>query len=203
MENKVHWENVYTTKKPDQVSWTQAVPQTSLDLINSFGLDKSARIIDVGGGDSRLVDFLLEQGYNNLTVLDISSAALEKAKERLGTKASEVNWVVADILDYKPTTDFDIWHDRAAFHFLTKTEHIEAYMSILNEAVQGFVILGTFSEMGPKKCSGLDIRQYTEETMAAQMPAEFERLSCRNEDHKTPFDTIQNFIFCSFKRKKT
>jgi SAM-dependent methyltransferase len=199
--NKNHWENVYETKNPDEVSWTQKKPQTSLDFINSCGLSKDAKIIDIGGGDSNLVDFLLEEGYENITILDISAKALEKAKERLGEKSKKITWIVTDITEFQPTETYDIWHDRAAFHFLTTPEQIFEYVEITKKAVSKFMILGTFSKNGPKKCSGLDITQYDEESITAQFEESFEKINCLTEDHKTPFDTVQNFVFCSFKRK--
>ncbi|WBV61829.1 class I SAM-dependent methyltransferase [Chryseobacterium camelliae] len=200
-DNKNHWENVYETKNPDQVSWTQKKPQTSLDFINSFRLGKDAKIIDIGGGDSSLVDFLLEEGYKNVTVLDISAKALEKAKERLGNKAENVKWVVTDITEFQPDETYDIWHDRAAFHFLTTPEQISKYAEITEKAVKGFMVLGTFSKTGPLKCSGLEITQYDEESMTAQFERGFEKIDCTTEDHTTPFETTQNFIFCSFKKR--
>ncbi|MCE3076637.1 class I SAM-dependent methyltransferase [Chryseobacterium gwangjuense] len=200
-DHKNHWENVYETKNPDQVSWTQKKPQTSLDFINSFGLGKEAKIIDIGGGDSNLVDFLLEEGHENITVLDISAKALEKAKERLGNKAENVKWVVTDITEFQPDETYDIWHDRAAFHFLTTPEQISKYVEITEKAVSEYMILGTFSKNGPLKCSGLDIKQYDEDSITAQFKESFEKIDCKLEDHTTPFDTVQNFIFCSFKKK--
>lgn len=201
-ENKKHWETVYETKTPDQVSWTQKVPKTSLDFIKSFNLDKSASIIDIGGGDSNLVDFLLELGFENLTVLDISKAALERAKQRLGKKAEKINWIESDILDFKPSQSFDIWHDRAAFHFLVTKEQIENYIETAKKSVSGYLAIGTFSENGPKKCSGLDITQYSESELTEVMKNGFEKLVCINENHVTPFETVQNFTFCSFKRSE-
>ena len=200
-ENKKHWETVYETKNPNQVSWTQEIPKTSLDFIRSFGLPKTANIIDIGGGDSKLVDYLLEEGFENITVLDISGKALEKAKNRLGDKAVKVNWVVSDVTDFKPTTSFDLWHDRAAFHFLTTKEQVEKYITIARDAVSGYLTIGTFSEEGPKKCSGLDIKQYNEETLATELNKGFDKIRCVTEDHTTPFETTQNFLFCSFKRQ--
>lgn len=199
-ETKNHWDTVYQTKQPDEVSWTQSIPQTSLDFIHSFKLPKSAKIIDVGGGDSRLVDFLLDEGFENLTVLDISAKALERAKKRLGEKAKKVNWVVSDITDYKPETVFDVWHDRATFHFLTTTEEIAPYLELARKTVAGFMTIGTFSDAGPKKCSGLNIKQYSESELQAQLDGGFEKIRCITEDHQTPFGTSQNFLFCSFKR---
>ena len=198
--NKKHWETVYETKKPDQVSWTQQVPKTSIEFIQSFGLDKSARIIDIGGGDSNLVDFLIELGYENITVLDISAKALEKAKSRLGEKAKKVNWIVSDVTEFLPEAAFDIWHDRAAFHFLTTRAQIEQYVSIARQSVSGYLAIGTFSENGPKKCSGLDISQYNEAALTAEFQNGFEKLQCITEDHITPFNTIQNFLFCSYRK---
>lgn len=201
MTNKNHWENIYETKNPDQVSWTQKKPQTSLDFISSFGLSKEAKIIDIGGGDSNLVDFLIKEGYEDITVLDISEKALEKAKERLGEKAHKIKWITTDIIEFQPTETYDIWHDRAAFHFLTTPEQIFKYVKITKKAVSKFMVLGTFSKNGPKKCSGLDITQYDEESMNSQFAENFEKIKCITQDHTTPFETIQNFVFCSFKKK--
>ncbi|MEY4106233.1 MAG: hypothetical protein RL181_575 [Bacteroidota bacterium] len=201
MNRKNHWETVYQTKSPEQVSWTQEVPQTSLAFISSFGVAKTARIIDVGGGDSKLVDHLLEQGFENISVLDISEKALEKAKSRLGDKAKKVDWIVSDITEFVPNTTFDIWHDRATFHFLITTEQVSKYMEIARKSVNGFMTIGTFSETGPTKCSGLDIKQYTEQTLTDELKNGFDKIRCITEDHTTPFNTTQNFLFCSFKRQ--
>ncbi|SDJ55850.1 class I SAM-dependent methyltransferase [Chryseobacterium jejuense] len=199
--NKNHWENVYETKNPDQVSWTQKKPQTSLNFINSFGLGKEAKIIDIGGGDSNLVDFLLEEGYENITVLDISAKALEKAQQRLGNKADKVKWIATDITTFEPTESYDIWHDRAAFHFLTTQEQIAKYIDIADKNINSFMVLGTFSKNGPTKCSGLDIQQYDEESISEKFRQGFEKIQYTTEDHTTPFETTQNFIFCSFKKR--
>ncbi|MEM8521247.1 class I SAM-dependent methyltransferase [Flavobacterium sp. PL12] len=199
--NKDHWETVYETKNPEQVSWTQDVPRTSLEFIHSFSLDKNIEIIDIGGGDSKLVDFLLEEGYKNITVLDISAKALEKAKKRLGAKGEKVNWIVSNITEFVPTKNYDIWHDRATFHFLTKPQQIEKYIELARKAVNGYLIIGTFSKNGPTKCSGLDILQYDENDLEIEFKNGFNKIRCTTEDHKTPFETIQNFTFCSFKRQ--
>lgn len=199
-DSKNHWEKVYETKNPDQVSWTQEKPKTSLDFINSLGLGKEAKIIDIGGGDSHLVDFLLEEGYENITVLDISAKALEKAKERLGNDAGKVKWIATDITEFEPSETYDIWHDRAAFHFLTTPEQVSKYVDIAENNIDGFMILGTFSKNGPAKCSGLDIRQYDEESLTEKFEAGFEKVKCVMEDHITPFETVQNFVFCSFRK---
>lgn len=203
IEIKKHWETVYETKSPEQVSWTQEIPKTSLEFITSFALPKTANIIDIGGGDSRLVDFLLEYGFENITVLDISAKALDRAKKRLGDKAAKINWVETDITTYQPDRKFDIWHDRAAFHFLTNSEQIAQYIDIAKNAVQGYMTIGTFSEKGPKKCSGLDIKQYSEDSLTQELYDGFVKIRCITEDHTTPFNTTQNFLFCSFKRQIT
>jgi SAM-dependent methyltransferase len=200
-QSKRHWETVYETKNPDQVSWTQEVPKTSLDFIASFGATKQTKIIDIGGGDSKLVDYLLDNGFENITVLDISATALDKVKNRLGDKAKIVNWVVSDITEFEPETTFDIWHDRATFHFLTTTEQVGKYMDTARKSVNGFMTIGTFSENGPKKCSGLEIKQYSEQTLTSELKNGFDKIRCVTEDHITPFNTTQNFLFCSFKRQ--
>ena len=199
---KNHWENVYETKQPNEVSWTQEKPETSLDFIRETHLEKSARIIDIGGGDSKLVDFLLEEGYENITVLDISERALERAQKRLGLNAKKVTWIVSDITEFKPETTYDIWHDRATFHFLTTEEQVEKYVEITGKWVTGFLIIGTFSEIGPKKCSGLDIKQYSESELDKQFSNRFKKLKYITEDHITPFGTKQNFTFCVFEKIK-
>lgn len=197
---KDHWENVYETKNPNLVSWTQKSPKTSLAFIQSFGLDKSAKIIDVGGGDSNLVDHLLEEGYLNVTVLDISKKALEKAKKRLGEKANIVTWIVSDITTFVPSTTYELWHDRATFHFLTKKEQIKTYICTVNKYVKEYLIIATFSKKGPHKCSGIEISQYSEESLSNSFNFSFIKKYCLLEDHKTPFETIQNFLFCAFKK---
>lgn len=201
MNRKKHWETVYETKNSNQVSWTQELPKTSLDFIHSFEVDKTARIIDIGGGDSKLVDCLIDNGFENITVLDISSKALDKAKSRLGDKAEKVNWIVSDITEFEPNTTFDIWHDRATFHFLTTKEQVSKYLDIARNSVNGYMTIGTFSKNGPTKCSGLDIKQYDEQTLTAELEKGFDKLKCVTEDHTTPFNTTQNFLFCSFKRQ--
>jgi predicted TPR repeat methyltransferase len=201
LDIKNHWETVYDTKNSDQLSWTQEIPKTSLNFIHSFGLKKTAKIIDIGGGDSKLVDYLLDEGFENITVLDISASALEKSQKRLGNKGEKVNWVVSDITEFDPKITFDVWHDRASFHFLTSAEQIEKYMTIARNSVTGFLAIGTFSENGPTKCSGLEIRQYSEEKLVTELKKGFEKIRCVTENHKTPFHTTQNFLFCSFKKQ--
>jgi trans-aconitate methyltransferase len=198
---KEHWEKVYETKQPHEVSWTQDIPKTSLDFIHSFELSKSARIIDIGGGDSKLVDHLLAEGYTDITVLDISAASLERARKRLGEKAEKVKWVIADIRDFKPAHKFDLWHDRAAFHFLTEKKDVMEYLSLVRKYVDGYMVVGTFSPDGPTKCSGLSIKQYSDEELTAMFMEGFEKIKCVNVNHITPFHTEQNFTFCSFRHK--
>ena len=202
MNRKNHWEAVYETKQPNEVSWTQEKPETSLDFIREIHLEKSSKIIDIGGGDSKLVDFLLDEGYENITVLDISANALERAKKRLGKKSEKVNWIVSDISEFEPETTYDIWHDRATFHFLTTEEQVEKYVEITGKWVTGFLIIGTFSEIGPKKCSGLDIKQYSKSELEKQFSNRFKKSKCKTENHITPFGTKQNFTFCVFEKIK-
>ena len=197
---KQHWETVYETKTPEQVSWTQAIPRTSLALIRGCKGYRRKNIIDVGGGDSNLVDFLLDDGCTNLTVLDISGKALERAKVRLGERANQIKWIVSDINDFTPAASYDIWHDRAAFHFLTETAQINRYVETVNQSVRENLIVGTFSEVGPKKCSGLDITQYSESKMTNTFRG-FKKGLCQSEEHVTPFQTTQHFIFCHFKKQ--
>ena len=201
LDRTAHWDNVYETKSPNQVSWTQEYPKTSFEIIQSFELPKTARIIDIGGGDSKLVDCLLDAGYEDVTVLDISEKALLRAQKRLGDKASKVNWVVSDITTFKPDRSFDVWHDRAAFHFLTEADHISQYVALASNCVKGYLSVGTFSKQGPVKCSGLNISQYSEEELMSVFSSGFHLLDSKTEDHTTPFDTLQNFLFCSFKKK--
>lgn len=198
-ERKNHWETVYSTKQPNEVSWTEEVPQTSLDFIHSFRLPRTARIIDVGGGDSKLVDFLLAEGFENVTVLDISEKALERAKKRLGTKAGKVKWIVSDITEFVPAEEYDLWHDRATFHFLTTKEQISAYLATARQCVKQYLAIGTFSENGPSTCSGLPVKQYNENQLQEQLSKGFHKLRCVTENHVTPFATVQSFLFCSFK----
>jgi len=199
-QNKEHWETVYATKNPGQVSWTQDVPKASLDFIHSFGLPKTAKIIDVGAGESKLVDFLLDEGFENITLLDISAKALEKSQKRLGERAKLINWIISDITAFEPDTLYDVWHDRATFHFLTSAEQAEKYLAVARKAVTGFLIMGVFSENGPEKCSGLPVKQYSEENLSAALKNGFDKLSCVKEYHSTPFGTTQDFLFCSFRR---
>lgn len=200
---KDHWEKIYKSKEIDEVSWYQEKPLVALDFIESFKLKKDATIIDIGGGDSLLADHLLAEGYKNITVLDISEEALEKAKKRLGKKADGMEWIVADITRFDPKQQYDVWHDRAALHFLTNENEINNYVKTLQKSVKdnGYVILGTFSEKGPEKCSGIKVKQYSLSEMADLLKDEFEIMQCENVDHVTPTGDVQNFSFCRFRRK--
>ena len=200
---KQHWENVFLSKEPNEVSWFQEYPKTSMEFLELFNLNLSANIIDVGGGDSKFVDALLEKGFTNIWVVDISAAALDKAKKRLGAKADLVHWVVTDITEFEPSVQYDFWHDRAAFHFLTNDESIKKYVAIAELGIRtnGYLILGTFSETGPEKCSGLEIKQYSEASMSGRFEKEFDRIRCVEETHTTPSNTKQNFLFCSFQKR--
>ena len=202
LDRKKHWENIYQTKDLKDVSWYQPTPTTSLDFLKQFNIPTTAKIIDIGGGDSFLVDHLLDLGYTDLTVLDISAASLDRAKQRLGDRSTKVKWIVADAATFKPTEQYDFWHDRAAFHFLTQEQEITNYIDTIQKSIKptGVLVIGTFSEQGPKKCSGIEIKQYSETTMTDRLQKFFEKINCITVDHKTPFDTIQNFVFCSFRK---
>ena len=202
MQYKEHWENIYTSRTEEEVSWFQLYPKTSIEFVELFNLPLTANIIDIGGGDSHFVDALIEKGFQNIWVLDISAAALERVKRRLGSKALRVHWIVSDVTEFVPPVQFDFWHDRAAFHFLTTNENIYKYVALAEEAIKkdGYLVLGTFSEQGPGKCSGLDIKQYSEASMSARFEIAFERIKCIREDHITPGNIKQSFLFCSFKK---
>ena len=202
MDLKSHWENVYSTKKFTEVSWYQATPKISLDFLNELAVPKSAAIIDIGGGDSFLVDNLLKLGYSDITVLDISEAAINRAKERLGKNAEKVSWVVSDVTEFSSAKKLDCWHDRAAFHFLTTEEQVEKYLSVAQKHISenGRMVIGTFSTQGPEKCSGLPVKQYSEQSLSTVLKKWFDKIKCIVVDHITPSNKIQNYIFCSFKK---
>lgn len=200
---KSHWENIYEHKSEKEVSWYQAVPETSLSFFEKLKTPKNAKIIDVGGGESFLVDNLLRLGYENITVLDISEKAIEKTKKRLGKAAQKVKWIVADIVEFNPNEKYDFWHDRAVFHFLTAEKDIQRYLELTQNYIEqnGRLVMGTFSENGPTKCSGIEIKQYSEITLNNLFAPYFEKTNAFNVKHPTPFDTMQDFVFCSFRRK--
>ncbi|MFZ9388051.1 MAG: class I SAM-dependent methyltransferase [Chitinophagaceae bacterium] len=198
---KEHWENIYQSQKTHQHSWMQNNPTTSLELIGKSGIPKNAAIIDIGGGDSRLVDFLLREGYSDITVLDIAPASILRAEKRLGDDAQKVKWIESDILDFRPPGKYALWHDRAAFHFLIEPEAVRRYMNILSTSVTGQAIIGAFSTDGPDRCSGLPVKQYNEESLKALFREyHFVKTECKRSDHVTPGGVVQNFVYCAFQR---
>ena len=199
MENKTHWEHIYHTKESTQVSWYQRHPRLSLQYIQNTGVGKSAHIIDVGGGTSTLVDHLLDNGFQHITVLDIAAAAFEVAQQRLGQRATSVTWLEADITQTTlPHHRYDIWHDRAVFHFLTKAQDRQNYINTVKETVKpgGHVIMATFANNGPERCSGLEVARYDPQSLHNEFGTDFELLDSTREEHHTPFGTEQKFIYC-------
>lgn len=199
MERREHWEHVYETKAPTEVSWFQEHAEQSLRLIERTGVARDGRIIDVGGGASTLVDDLLAGGYSGLTVLDLSITALHEAQERLGERAGDVHWIQGDILERElPEHAFDLWHDRAVFHFLTSEDDRHAYVAKVLRALKpgGHVIVATFAEDGPTRCSGLPVMRYSPEELHGQFGSSFALLKQEREDHHTPFGSVQKFIYC-------
>lgn len=206
MPDKNHWEKVYATKETDAVSWFQPHAELSFDIIKATGVERNAAIIDVGGGASVLVDDLLDNGYTNLTVLDLSAAALAAAKTRLRSRAYQVNWIEADITSVKlPANHFDVWHDRAVFHFLTAPEERAAYVRTVFNSVKpgGHVIVATFAEDGPDKCSGLPVQRYNADGLHAEFGEAFKLLDSRKEAHHTPAGSVQQFVYCYCRRVST
>jgi SAM-dependent methyltransferase len=199
MDTQQHWEHIYHAKASDQVSWYSPHLSASLELIQRAAVSPAASIIDVGGGESTLVDDLLERGYQNLTVLDISQAAIAANKERLGKRADKVNWLTADItkIELKPVS-FDLWHDRAVFHFLTASRDRTAYVRQVVKAVKhgGHVIVSTFGPEGPTRCSGLDVVRYDAESLHNEFGKRFRLLESSKQLHHTPFGTLQQFLYC-------
>jgi SAM-dependent methyltransferase len=199
MKFKTHWDQVYTSKDAGEVSWYRPHLEKSLELIRSTGVSKLARIIDVGGGASTLVDDLLADGYQNLTVLDISSAALETAKQRLGERAKNIAWRVADITSAKlPLHYYDVWHDRAVFHFLTNENDRRRYVELVQHAVKpnGHIIVASFGPNGPLQCSGLDICRYSPDKLHGEFGPSFQLVKSFQEEHFTPIGKEQQFIYC-------
>ena len=199
---KSHWENIYSSKKEDGVSWFQEYPKTSIDLIEKYSIDKSISIIDIGSGRSKILKNLIENGYDDLTYLDISQEACSKSKISLGNKQDLVQWHVENVLDFNTEKNFLIWHDRAVFHFLISKEDLEKYkqVALKNIVDGGYLILGTFSENGPEKCSGLNVSRYSTKSLKEIFNPEFKMIESFTIDHKTPFNTTQNFLFSIFKK---
>jgi len=199
MDTRTHWEKIYTTKAPDQVSWYRPHLETSIDLIERSISDRSAPIIDIGGGESTLVDDLLARGFQNVTVLDVSQVAIDATKQRLQQVAGRVHWVAADItrVQLHPAA-YDVWHDRAVFHFLTAPEQRAAYVRQVTRSVKagGHVIVSTFGPEGPTKCSGLDVVRYDAESLHEEFGTRFRLVESSKELHETPFGTTQQFLYC-------
>jgi 2-polyprenyl-3-methyl-5-hydroxy-6-metoxy-1,4-benzoquinol methylase len=201
---KNHWGKVYQKKKTKEVSWFQLNPKTSIELILSLNPEKEDSIIDIGGGDSLLADNLVEFGFKRIFVLDISSEALERSRDRLYNKREYLNWLHSDVTDFKTDLRFNIWHDRATFHFLTDSEDIKKYITAAEEFIKpnGYMILSTFSMRGPNKCSGLDVKQYSKESMIRTFENGFDFVESLDEVHTTPSSVKQNFIYCLLRRKE-
>ena len=200
---QAHWENVYTTKGENEVSWFQQSPAPSFELITQAGATHASAIIDIGGGASRLVDHLVGQGFEDVTVLDLSGAALEAAKRRLERRADPVHWVVADATAWEPAKAYDIWHDRAAFHFLTDEKDRAAYIARLTQGVKagGHAIIATFALDGPEKCSGLPVARYDSASLARTLGSKFLLVHTRRHEHATPWGSRQMFQFSVFRRE--
>jgi SAM-dependent methyltransferase len=199
---QAHWENVYRSKAENEVSWFQESPSPSLELIEFCGPASAAAIVDIGGGVSRLVDRLLERGFSDLTVLDLSHAALAAASARLGDRAARVQWIAADVTRWVPTRLFEIWHDRAAFHFLIEASDRAAYIDRLRRALSsgGHAIIGTFALDGPERCSGLPVVRYDAAQLSSTLGSSFALLDMRRDEHKTPWGAVQHFQFSVFRR---
>ncbi|MBI2519503.1 MAG: class I SAM-dependent methyltransferase [Bdellovibrio sp.] len=197
-----YWNKIYQKKSETEVSWFQEIPQKSLELIDSLRLPVETKLIDIGGGDSRLVDYLLARGFKHLTVLDISAISLQKLKARLGPDADKITYIETDIVNFTPSESYQLWHDRATFHFLTDLAQIEKYLSTAYNALSagGHLIVSTFSKTGPEKCSGLNIAQYSEDDLKKLFGRFFQNIKCFENTHHTPWGTTQNFVYCGFKK---
>jgi len=199
-----HWEKVYTTKGESEVSWFQETPALSLELIELVGAMQNSAIIDIGGGASRLVDNLVSRGYEDVTVLDLSAAALASARSRIGDQADRVTWLTVDVTIWEPSRTFDVWHDRAAFHFLTEPNDQTAYVARLRRALRvgGHAIIATFAPDGPERCSGLPVSRYDANSLGAKLGDGFDLIDARGHDHTTPWGSLQKFQFSSFRRER-
>lgn len=195
-----HWEQVWRTKAPGQVSWYQPEPTVSLELIEAAGISREAGIIDVGGGASVLVDRLLERGYTGLAVLDIAGGAMQASRERLGARAPNVEWHEADVTSFEPPRRYALWHDRAVFHFLTEAADRRAYVATLRKTLKpgGSVVIAAFAPDGPPTCSGLDVMRHDEKSLAAELGGGFVLREARRETHRTPWQAEQRFVYCRF-----
>jgi SAM-dependent methyltransferase len=202
MTKKTHWETIYTETDPTQVGWFQPLPEMSLNLVEASGVSNEGRIIDVGGGASVLVYYLLQRDFTDLTVLDLSAAALEKSKTQVGAQASRVNWIAEDITKVEFEKPFDLWHDRAVFHFLTDRDDRERYIRNLKAGLKpgGHLIMATFALDGPEKCSGLPVQRYDDDTLCGELGVDFALVQSGTETHVTPYGKEQKYIFCLFTR---
>jgi SAM-dependent methyltransferase len=203
LERQAHWQNVYQTRGEREVSWFQEIPKISIDLIHASGVGADASIIDIGGGASRLVDILLAEGFRSLSVLDVSEKALATVRDRLGLRAKDVAWIVADVAAWRPDKSYDLWHDRAAFHFLTAPSDRAAYAECVQNAVRpgGHVIIGTFAPDGPERCSGLPVIRHDAASIGETLGRSFKLIESSRHDHQTPGGTIQRFQFSRFQRQ--
>jgi 2-polyprenyl-3-methyl-5-hydroxy-6-metoxy-1,4-benzoquinol methylase len=201
-DREKHWDSVYQAKPDDQMSWYQDYPDVSMQFISKYGGGKASHIIDVGGGSGVLADALLQDGYAHLSVLDISQAALDHAEQRLGAKARAIEWIHEDVLAFRPAEQYDIWHDRAAFHFLNDEAEVRTYVHTAAQGIRdgGLLVLATFSEKGPERCSNLPVHRYSQEELEGVLHQYFSKIECINTDHITPRETLQNFTFCAFRR---
>jgi len=202
-DRKKHWEDIYQSKKIDEFSWFQPEPIVSLELIKQVGISPSAKVIDIGGGDSLFVDHLIKLGFTSIAVLDISQTAIDRAKNRVNQENCLIKWINSDITTFVSSEKYDLWHDRATFHFLIEEKEIENYMQLLKNNIKkdGIVVIGTFSENGPKKCSGIEIKQYSENSMNQLFADGFQNIKFKTVQHITPNGNSQNFIFGCFKKK--
>ncbi len=198
-----HWNGVYGAKGEAEVSWFQQTPKPSLDLLRLVGAGTDDAVIDIGGGASRLVDYLMDQGFEKISVLDLSEAALRTARVRLGERGAKVKWIAADVTNWEPGELYDVWHDRAALHFLTEPMDQAAYAARLKKGLRigGHAIIGTFAPDGPEKCSGLPVVRHDASSLSALLGREFVLIDTRRHDHKTPWASVQNFQFSTFRRE--
>jgi len=201
-DRQAHWENVYATKAETEVSWVQQSPAQSSELIELVGATQNSAIVDIGGGASRLVDWLVGQGYADVTVLDLSAAALAAAQGRLGENARRVHWIDADVMTWEPARTYDVWHDRAAFHFLTDGQDQAAYVATLKRSLRvgGHAIIGTFAPDGPERCSGLPVARHDAASLGRALGKDFVLIDTRRHEHKTPWGSTQRFQFSAFRR---
>lgn len=203
VERQTHWETVYSSKSEAEVSWFQENPEPSLALLALTGATTGSAIIDIGGGASRLVDALLAEGFTDISVLDLSAEALNVARARLGATGNRAKWIVADVTEWEPPRRYDVWHDRAAFHFLNGAQQQQAYIERLRRSlpVGGHAIMGTFALDGPEKCSGLSVTRYSADSLAALFGEDFVLVDSRRHEHTTPWGAVQSFQFSSFRKR--